>query len=228
MLSNYIEWCNENEGRSYPLAEDSSQRSTDGQLLPTNIIADLGVLVPPQYTDIYVSSVRVTPTLYSVCLVSSSGPLLTCVAVRPAYTPYQAVPMDPQVDDVTGWIVFGNHRTNIAKQYTFASAADSGLAARAVRIVDRLPVRRMLKYGGTTAQYVDQLVKLIGGNALSIYQDPDNASNIIFELDAATCSDFLGPCEVYPDAGGCALTPIRDISGVSADETGAITLRFTG
>ena len=168
MQSNYIEWCNENEDRSYPLEEGTTQRALSGRQLPTDIIADMGILVPASYTDIYVSSVRVTPALYSVCLASGTAPLLVCAVPTAGYTPYEAVAMDPQVEDVTGWVVFGNHRTTVAEQYSFTDANASGLASRAVRVVDSLPVRRMLKYGGSTAQYIDRLVNLVGGNALRI------------------------------------------------------------
>jgi hypothetical protein len=228
MLSNYIEWCNENEGRAYPLAEHATQLATSGQQLPVDILADMSVLVPEQYTDLYISSVRVTPALYSVCLASAAAPLLVCAVSTSTYSPYEAVAMEPQVDDVTGWVVFGNHRSAVARTYNFDTAQASGLASRAVRVVEKLPVTKMLKYGGSTTQYIDQLVNLVGGHNLRIYQDPLDAEVLILELDAGACQDFLGPCDVYPDAGGCALPPIRDISGVTADGDGILTLRFSG
>jgi hypothetical protein len=225
-LSNYIEWCNENEARSYPIAEHATSQTVSNKQLPTDIIADIGVVVPEQYSDVYISSVRVTPVLYSVCVACSTAPLLVCTVTTSDYVPYQAVAMSPQVDDVTGWIVFGNHQATAATSYTFTAAIQTGLASRAVRTIDSLPVTKLLKYGGSVDQYVDKLVRLVGGNNLRIYQDPNDAQTILLELEAGACQDFLGPCDVYPDAGGCNLQPIRDINGVTANSSGILTLRF--
>ena len=44
----YIQWCNENEGRAYPIAEGASQVDVRGNRLPTDILADACIMVPPE------------------------------------------------------------------------------------------------------------------------------------------------------------------------------------
>ena len=49
---NYMQWCNENEGRAYPVAETAGRVSDSGQPLPDDILVDLGILVAPGFTGI--------------------------------------------------------------------------------------------------------------------------------------------------------------------------------
>ena len=60
----YIGWCNENEGRAYPISETATQIDVYGNMLPTNILADMCVAIPPEYADVYVAAVSVTPALF--------------------------------------------------------------------------------------------------------------------------------------------------------------------
>lgn len=223
----YIDWCNENEARSYPLAQHASQRDITGKRLPFGIIVDMCIVVPAAYADAYVSSVYVTPDIISIAVASSSAPLLACTVARTSYKAYQAVAMQPQIDDVSGWVVFGSYTTLVRKQYRFTSKDDGGLAHRAIRVIKQLPVTGVAKYGGRDAQSLDQLVTLIGGGSLRTFKDA-STGNIVLELDESDCSAFLGPCDEYASAGGCYLPPIRTLNGVPADKNGIITIRFEG
>lgn len=222
--SSYIEWCNDNEGRAYPISEDASCRMFTGMRLPHDILADACVIVPPEHQDVFCASVRITPELISVAFSSSTGGLLAGTYRRGDYTPYSAVPLTPLTNDVSGWVVFGNHQATHAEHYYFDTPAQSRLSSRAVRLVSPLPVRKFLKLGGAPANYIQGLTKIAGGLGLRVYQEGD--TTVVFELDPRRASLYLGPCEQYGDAGMHGFTPITRIMGVSADEDGTVTIRM--
>lgn len=219
----YIQWCNENEGRAYPLAEHASQVDLYGHQLPTDILADMCIMVPPEYADAYVSFVRCTDALFAVSIASSQGPLLHCAAPRAGYVPYAAVPLVPLADDVSGWVAFGNHIPAPAPgRYKFAGP-EAALSSRVVRIVDRVPVRQFALLDGDPAIWLDKLTKVLGGTALRVYAKPDEPGTIVIELDKDRAATFVGPC-----SAPSGVPPICTIAGVSADQDGVLTLRFRG
>ena len=71
----YIQWYNENEGRSYPIDEFTTQDDSS-QLLPSNLIVDLSITADPIYTNIYLSYIKVTSNVVSVSIASDTGGLL--------------------------------------------------------------------------------------------------------------------------------------------------------
>lgn len=229
----YIQWCNENEGRAYPIADHASQIDLRGLRLPSDILADACIMVPPAYADAYVSLVRATPALLSVCIASSNAGLLHCTVARSGYVPYTAVPLVPMVPDVSGWVVFGNHVAYAPELYRFGprsrTAVDqSSLARRAVRVVERVPVRRFSLLHGDAGAWVDKLVRVLGGTGLSVRKSEDAEDTVIIELAPDRAESFLGPCNRYGDGHGCPAAPICCISGVKANQDGDLTLRFRG
>ena len=224
--SSYIEWCNENESRAYPIQDDATHVDNFGNVLPDDILVDMGVIVPPEYQDVYCRTVRVTPNVFSVSLACASGPLMVGTYSASIYVPYTVVALTPIVPDVSGWVVFGAHRRVINEIYVFNGPKQSGLVSRAIRVVDKIPVRRFYKYGGSGVGYLDQLVRLVGAGLLRMYRDPDNGQQIIVELDKQQAKTFLGPCDHYADASQCRASPIRSIDGVKADSEHVVTFRF--
>lgn len=219
----YIEWCNENAGRAYPLRDEATQRGVDGVTMPTDILVDAGIIVPDIHRDVYCTAVRVTSQLYAVAFASSAGPLLVGTYAVATYRPYTAVALTPLADNVSGWVVFGSHRAVVPESYRFAGPADSGLEGRAVRVVDSIPVRQLLKLGGNPAAYADQLATLLGANGLTVsYED----GKIIIALNPALGPLFRPTCATGGNREACGVPPIRQINGVSADENGQLILRF--
>lgn len=225
--SSYIEWCNENEGRGYPLQDDASKLDNTGQVLPDDILVDLGVIVPPTYSDVYCTTIRVTPNVFSICLASASTSLLLGTYSASTYTPFTVVPLTPLVPDVSGWVVFGSHRRVINETYVFSNILQSGIVSRAIRVVDVIPVRRFYKYAGSSKTYLDRVVKVTGSGLIKLSSDPTTSQQIIAELDKRQAGTFLGPCDHYADAGQCRTAPIRSINGVHADASGVLKLRFS-
>lgn len=224
----YIQWCNENEGRFYPLNDDVSGVSDLGQDLPFDIIADLGLLLPPEYEDPYITGVRFTSNIISVAIGCSIAPLFVLSLNRLNYTPYTAVALSPLVENASGWIVFGAHRYTTTENYTFSSPVQSKLNLRTVRYTAKVPVQRFFRFNGSNNQYLEKLVNIVGLNDLKIYRDPNNAQKLIVELDKTETENYLGPCDQYVDNNGCNVPPICEIAGVPADSDGVIRFVFTG
>lgn len=227
--SSYTEWCNANEGRAYPLSDSATRVANNGLSLPDDIVVDLGITVPPEYQDVYCTTVRVTPDVFSICLASAASPLLLGTYAASGYTPFTVVALTPLVPDVAGWVVFGGHRRMLNELYVFSGVQQSGIVSRAIRVVDRVPVRRFYKYGqrnGNNGSYLDKIVRITGSGLLSITRDTTNGQQLNVELSKDQAPDFLGPCDHYADAGECRATPVTNINGVKPNSSGAITFRF--
>jgi len=227
MRSNsYIQWYNENGGRAYPLAEQSTQVSNAGRSLPDDILVDFGLMVPPGYTDVYLSSIKVTPTLITLGISSPTSGLFVGTYAASAVEPYTAYPLTGLVDNVSGWVVFGNHNTVVSDDYRFASATQSGIEARALRVVDVLPVSKLLRLGGNPTQLVEQLVQLVGGQGVVVEIDSVDDQKIIVKLDPDMEHLFVGPCNEVSRTEVCGVPPMTSLNGVCPDATGKITIRF--
>ena len=232
-----ISWYNENEGRAYPISEYATRVADNGNILPNDIVADLGVMVPPDdsgtfVSSIRISSIRVTSNIVSIGLSSSRNGLLVGTGILTGTfsvtetRPYVAYPLTPVVDNVSGWVVFGLHKyRNVVEDYRFSTYAQSGLESRVVRIVEALPVRRFLRLAGRNTTYADKIVKLEAGSNIVI--EPDLLTNkIIVKLAPGMSEQFYGPCKNKATEAECEVPPIRKINGVCPDETGTITVRF--
>jgi hypothetical protein len=187
---------------------------------------DLGIIVPPTYEEAYFSSIRITTTLVTVGISTAASGLMLGTFLRDDINPHVAYPLTPLVDDVAGWIAFGKHIPVGTEDYRFSSYADSGLESRTVRVVDTLPVKQFVRFGGRPDKYVDQLVRLRAGAAVLIEQDDVDPQKIIVKLKPALKHNFLGPCNEVATKDTCGVSPIRQLAGVCPDENGKITIRF--
>lgn len=226
MSEHRIQWFNENEGRKYPLAEEGTLLDDTGQSLPVDIIADLGLLVPPAHADVILKSLVITPNLVTVAFASSTSALLVGTYAWDVTAPYVAYPLTAMADNVSGWIVFGSHLHTIVERYAFTSVAQTAVEQRAVHIVDALAVTRCVKYGARASDYVDQVVRLLEGSGINIAQDDTDPQKIVVSLDESVASSFISPCEDPANAQACGVPPIRSFLGVCPDEDGKIYLRF--
>lgn len=225
MTDSYMQWYNENEGRNYPVAENVTHKDNSGLLLPTDIVVDVSVIVPPECSDVYFSSIRITPTIVSVALCSSLSGLMVGTYARSQVQPHMAYPLTPVIPDVSGWIVFGTHRSVVTEDYRFSGFAQSGLESKAVHVIPHLPVRRFLRVAGSSSNYADDIVELVAGNGVDISKDPDS-NTVIIKLTPDQQALFVGPCKTAVSSSSCGATPIKKIDGVCPDANGRITLRF--
>jgi len=213
------EWYNENEGRAYPIREDAPRLDVAGRKLPDDILADLAISVPVSVLDtIYVSSVALSYSLVSVLVGTATEGLLVGAYPRPVplYTPLPLVPLGA---DVSGFVVFGAGAEQFPDAYRFATAAQTPLEARALRVFDTLPVKAVGKVGvEALLQGVIQL-QFAGG---AEWRYDAGTNTIYIGLQEAVRGDFVGPCARANSIDGCGIPPIRSINGVTADSNGAI------
>ena len=166
----YIQWYNANAGRSYPLQEDVTQKSDDGLVLPTNLIVDLGLLVPSDYPAVYLSSVYITPRLLSVGFNANGQGLLAGTYLRAEIQPYKAYPLTSVSDNTSGWIVFGDYTTSNVEHRRFSGVAQSAIDHHAIRFIDPPPVTKILQYGADwdDPQTAEGLIQLKGSGGLMV------------------------------------------------------------
>jgi hypothetical protein len=227
MKSNsYIEWCNENEGRAYPVSEEATRVDDTGKRLPDDLIVDLGILLPQEFTGLRISSMYASAQLISLAISADVGGLLTATYVRSTVVPYTAYPLTGLIDDVSGWVVFGDHRTVVTEHYRFSTPAQSAVEQRPVRVIPPPEVKRFQRIGNDPTVYATGIVKLVTGAAFVVERDPENPQNIIIRLNGDMKTKFLEPCTRPASKENCEVPPLRRIANVPANENGEITLRF--
>lgn len=224
----HIQWYNENEGRAYPLSESASRTTNDGRQLPDDILVDMGIMMRPDYSDIYLSCLRITPVIVTLGISYGLRGIFIGTYARDSIVPNKAYPLVPSavVDDVSGWVVFGTHVATGIEDYRFSSSAQSGIERRAITLVDRVPVARLMRYGGTADQYVNKVVRLVAGSGVTIRVDPNNAQRVLIglteELKYATCNK----CNEGANSDSCGVAPMRSIDDVCPDANGKLTIEF--
>jgi hypothetical protein len=229
MNTQFTQWCNENEGRAYPIGEYASGVDDTGAQLPTDILADLCLMVPPIYREAYVSSVWITPTLLGLSIAHADRPLASVMLNRATYQPHTAVALQPMpgVENLSGWVVFGNYRFTVRKRWLFSTYEQSGIDTRAIKLVEPLPVTSMRKLGDPVSTYADRIVKLVGGGYVEVVPHETDPQCIVVRLTPASAQGlFAGPCFKLAARGDCDNPPLRQINGVCPDENGIITLVF--
>jgi hypothetical protein len=225
----YLEWYNENGGRGYPIAEEATRVDDNGRRMPDDILVDMGILVPPEHKDLYVSSVRITRRTLSIGVSSPVSGVLIGTYARSDIAPLRAFPLTSVTDDVAGWVVFGNHflRPTVVDAYhRFSAPSQSGLEQRVMRLVESLPVTSLQRYGGQSTRTVDKVVELRAGGALIVERHETEEDTIVIRLAPGAGTRFAGPCLVDAVKEKCGVPPMRSINGVCPDEDGKITVRF--
>ena len=225
-MNTYIQWCNENEGRAYPLQEIASRLSDSGALLPDDIVLDLGILVPPGLSGVRFSCITVSPALFSVAIASDQGILLAGTFLRSETQPYLAYPLVPLVQNTGGWVVFGPHVGTTMESYRFSTPGQGGIELRAIRTVQPPGVSGFQRSGAGAGILATGLVQLKVQGGLIAERDPYDPQNIILRLDPAYQAQYALPCSQSASSSTCPVPVVRSINNVPADPHGNITLRF--
>ena len=221
-----LNWYDENEGRSYPLAEFSTQEDQEGRELPTDLVVDLTMSLPEEYLDsVRVAAVGVRGGVPSITVAAKvGGEDVTLLSATQRVSPYEPLALNPLVNDVAGLVVFGNGILHVGDLYLFDEVGQSGVALRAVRGT-RSPAVTSIAVEGHE-KIVDVLTLLAGDN-LEIAADPDNDNRILLSLLPRARANFVGPCDRTAESvSGCGLPPLRTINGVGPDGDGIITVEF--
>ena len=219
----YIQWANENEGRSYPVSETASQQSNLGVAFPQDILVDLGIMVPPGIYNVRLSGCTVTPSLISITIGSDQGALLAGTFLRANTVPYSAYPLVALVPNVSGWVTFGSHQTTGATSYAFGTAHQGLIEPRTIRVIAPPAVTSFQREGAGPDVLATGLVELqVGGG---IVAQAGLGNTIVLSLDTAHQPIYAQPCSVQANSD-CDVPVIRRINNVPPDTSGKITLRF--
>jgi hypothetical protein len=214
-------WYNENEGRAYPMREDSPRIDALGRKLPDDIIADASIVTPDGLEDdVFLLTVSLTPALVTLVIGTATQGLLVGTFPKPL-TLYRPLPLDPLTDNVSGFVVLGHGAAAYQGTYSFNDAASTPFAVKALHTFDALPIPFIGKIG-SPAQILDLIEIQTNGNVQVRY---DSGTNTIYlSLIESVRDAFVGPCAKGDSISGCGIPPIRSINGVTADGNGAITL----
>ena len=218
------QFCNENELRAYPLAEDSTMLSDQGVALPTNLLADMCVMIPTGLTGVRLASVSITKTMVSLSIACDQGALLVGTYLKASMVQYGSYPLTPVTSNVSGWVTFGSAGLTPSR-YLFATPAQSKLETRGVRVSPPPGVTQFWREGSDPGAIATGLVKLEVSGGLVTYINPHNIQNILFRLDATHQPIYALPCG-QSVGSKCVVPAIRSINNVPPDAAGAITLRF--
>lgn len=224
--STYIEWCNQNAGRKYPLAEGATGVSTDGNILPADIVVDLQVTVPPGLDDMFIASVWASPALLGMSIAHGTTGLFTATVARATYRPYTAVPLQPMpgTDGCSGWVVFGAPTLMQHQRWLFTSAAAGGIDVRARRILPAAPVRTLRRLGGSDTSIATQLARLVGSGLFKIYKR--DAQTIQIDLTEQV-TNLRNTCEKrLANSDECPVPAVRSLNDACPDADGFITITF--
>lgn len=216
---------NVNEGRSYPFDGDSELTSTDGRVLPDNVIADLH-LVLPEGTNASLSSVYVSEHMVSACVLAHGSGFTEALSVRirredfEPYRPYRLEQVTGS-SDCSGIMTFGNiDLPEASGSYRFAP--DS------VTFVDSVCTK--FKPAGLRRLIDDRTGESVAGDVsidFSQYVAAERSlDGIRLYLKDGANNILLSKCDKDKPMNACGTTPIASINGVYPDEQNRIVLWF--
>lgn len=243
----HAHWYTLNDSREYPVDETASCRADDGERLPTDVLVDLR-LRWPSYLGRYafIGGVSITPYAASITLQASTTllnddsehtPLAVLTVARADLKQGRAYALQPQVDGVYGYAVFGN---GITREYQgrFSTPAQTILTPRAARAYLAPPVTGMRRVGNQTS--LTGLIRLKGEAPLEIVKEAREIDGILRDVavirlvnDPAGVENvfetYAGPCGGRPESRSCPdPQPIEFINAVGPDCDGVLELEFKG
>jgi hypothetical protein len=236
-------WYNLQEGRRYPLDDNSSGTDDDGNRIRDSIIVDLNIRFPNTVAKYaFVGGITVTANLVTVTILGADSltttsdfiPLAAATFAKPI-DEYVHQALTPLVAGVGGWIVFGGGIVEDAV-LRFSTPAQSLLAPKTSRSYEPLPVETIGK------QFVEPaltgLVNIEGTGEIEVVKDTVEIEGK--EVDAVVVrlvqdffgtnplEAFIGPCGGRPESNTCTRDGVESVNGVVPDCDGNLTITFRG
>lgn len=231
------EFLNDNAYRAYPIDVAATYEPyTDGDVGAVNsLLLDMRLTVPKDVAvGVFVSNITVTNALVTMTLMGvDSHPfialpdtvepneyytalgayVIATVQVRKSVAVSGApVPITPEVDGVSGLVVFGPGVQNNAT-WAFAGPASSLISTLAITRYDYAGLKTLGRTGFDTK--LDGAVSLVGGGGVEVTAS-DNVVSIAFEGTSADIRNSLdayrGQCGGRPETGTCSFTPIKTVN----------------
>jgi len=243
------DWQVRNSQRRYPIDEEASATGDDGTVLPEGFLVDASIWAPKYLYDessplryLYVSSAMVSQHLVSLTILGCVEHLggaeefipIASISLPKPIDPYKNYAVEPLLDGVMGWAVFGHYAVNGEPVSVMLSTPSQGmLAPKAARYYEYLPISGMSTYDGFSEVTGD--VRIIAEPPVTaeikdmrLYGESSDRKMLVLGLEQtqSTLEDFAGLCGKRPETNNCIKQPITSISGVAPDCNGNITITF--
>lgn len=231
-----LEWLDHNSQRNYPLTEDATCLSVDGDFtLPDDFIVGLYLAVPATQnispSGFFIRYVGVYSTGYSVTIAyqpDNDNDAITVASAQIAksghvYGKAYALAGLGSFESSVGKIVIGK-LDNIDKQPTGFHEFDlegGRLETDSIRPQLRSVTGLILEDNGTESNLIYGTVKLQAGSRFRLRKISEDASEVVIELSAIGNDGLNEDCDCD---GAETATPIVSINGVRADNSGNLTL----
>lgn len=234
------DFYNQNSLRRYPLDDTATGLSDAGALLPNDLLLDCRLIFPRTYGNyVFLSSASASARLLSATFVATAAvdtvddfvPLGHATVVKDGSDSYR-VRIEPLIDGVSGWVVFGTP-SRTAFSGRFATPAQSLLLPRVCRSYRQPSVTGIGVFNRTLLR---QLVSLDGGTDVEVLSaireiDGSDRAAIVLRLKDRVGTNVLdvyrGPCSGRAESNTCSKPPIESINEVRPDCDGNIEIVFT-
>ena len=247
-----LEWYAVNATRRYPLDETATARTDDGQETPDNIIVDIAITLPKELGDyVYLGGLTVTSTLITAVFLASgapvrqgmhttigpadatSNPIAAVSVLRKDLNLYRHYTIDPLLEGVGGWIVFGEGALHpfVGRYSTYQQSL---LLPRCVSNYVELPVRSIGKRNSRDT--LEGVVSLRAGNDLEITSEIITVSGRSYQAicvglgdattDESLFQKYAGPCAGRPESETRTQAAIELLGEAIPDCAGNIDITF--
>lgn len=235
------EFLNDNAYRSYPIDTSATYEpyTDDGDVSTVNsLLLDMKLTIPVDIAAaVFVSNITVTPSLVTMTLMGVKiHPLLDVPPATESNEYYDTlgayvlgtvqvkkstavsgapIPITPQVDGVSGLVVFGPGVQNNST-WSFGSPMSSLVSTQAITRYTYSGVKTLGKVGFDAR--LDGSINLVGGGGVEVTA----ANNVVSLGFQGTFADirnsldlYRGECGGRPENGTCRFTPIKTVNYLS-------------
>jgi hypothetical protein len=229
-------WYNLQSTRAYPLDDTASAIDDAGKRLVSDIIVDCVLRFPGDRIDrAYLAGVTVTPRLVTALIANPANNLIAAINIVQPVVTGRMYQLDPLVDGVGGWLVFGDG-VNSVQSYRFSSGAQSQLLARCASAYATPNVPSIAKADQTSL--LSGVVNFKDGADVAATIEPifvlgQLKKAVVFRLAADNTqrnalAEYNSPCELRPESKNCAHAGVEFINSVPPDCHGNINIVFSG
>jgi hypothetical protein len=227
-------WYDDNGTRNYPLG-DGPVLDDEDRMLPSGLLADLMLVVPDSVGVVGLLGITVGPSLITAVFGTSTTAVAAVSASRRS-AGNRPIAIDPLIDHVGGWVVFGQAVRDVEEQ-TYKFSTPAVLCGRSVRVHPIPPVTSVGKLQSSTL--LRGIVRLSGGNDVEIVGaqrqingELKTVAVIRLSTDRAVQAGrnlyetYSGPCNSRPESGTCTRPALESVGGAIPDCNGNIDILF--
>jgi len=131
-MTEYYQWCNQNEFRKYPFQEEASMRSALGVELPARLVSDLQCYTQYSASQLYVCRAVKTSTIVSAVLNVNQCPVLAITLGIANMVPWKLYPLVPLDGVSSGYIAFGDLSNVDSFAGIFSGPSETGIEPKCV------------------------------------------------------------------------------------------------